>query len=222
MAERRERILAAARDVIARRGVEALTMRELARASRVTVPTIYNLIGSREAVVLAAIEAQIARFLAALEATSGSDPPARMLAVVGDSARELTRQPAYYRSLLLFLFESARSSPARAAVDRALRAPFADALEAIERAGDTLPGLDAATLAERLAMRVQLVSLEWASGGLPDEALLPVSRYEVALALAGATRGPTRAAFEAVVRAEQARTRRPRAASATQSQGHRT
>ena len=51
MAERRQRILAAAREIIAGRGYEALTMRELARASRVTVPTLYNLIGGKQAVL---------------------------------------------------------------------------------------------------------------------------------------------------------------------------
>src|SRR5688572_18582549 len=45
MTERRQRILAAARAIVAARGYEALTMRELAQKSRVTVPTLYNLIG---------------------------------------------------------------------------------------------------------------------------------------------------------------------------------
>ena len=61
MAERRQRILAAARAIVAKRGYEALTMRELAQASRVTVPTLYNLIGGKEAVLAAAVEEQTAR-----------------------------------------------------------------------------------------------------------------------------------------------------------------
>jgi AcrR family transcriptional regulator len=47
MAERRQRILGAARRLVAERGYEALTMRELAQVSRVTVPTLYNLIGGK-------------------------------------------------------------------------------------------------------------------------------------------------------------------------------
>ena len=52
-AERRSRILAAAREIIAESGYPELTMRDLARQARVTVPTIYNLIGSKEAVLFA-------------------------------------------------------------------------------------------------------------------------------------------------------------------------
>ncbi|MGE4607774.1 MAG: helix-turn-helix domain-containing protein, partial [Myxococcota bacterium] len=54
-AERRERILGSAREMIGARGYESLTMRDLARTARVTVPTIYNLIGGKEAVLFAAV-----------------------------------------------------------------------------------------------------------------------------------------------------------------------
>jgi len=67
MAERRQRILQAAREIIAGRGYEALTRRELARASRVTAPTLDNLIGGKEAVLAAAVEEQTARFLERVE-----------------------------------------------------------------------------------------------------------------------------------------------------------
>jgi len=55
-AERRARILAAARQLIAERGFEGLTMRELARAGRVSVPTVYNLLGGKHAVLMAELE----------------------------------------------------------------------------------------------------------------------------------------------------------------------
>ena len=54
MAERRARILEAARGLIETRGYAALTMRDLAGASGVTVSTLYNLIGNKQAVLLAA------------------------------------------------------------------------------------------------------------------------------------------------------------------------
>ena len=63
MAERRERILEAARGLIESRGYEGLTMRDLAGASGVTVPTVYNLIGSKEEVLFAAVEEQTRHFV---------------------------------------------------------------------------------------------------------------------------------------------------------------
>jgi AcrR family transcriptional regulator len=53
MAKRRQRILHEARRLITRGGIEALNLRALARAAEVTVPTIYNLLGNKEALVVA-------------------------------------------------------------------------------------------------------------------------------------------------------------------------
>ena len=116
MAERRERILAAAREIIGERGYEALTMRDLARASRVTVPTIYNLVGGKEQVLFAAVEEQTERFVASIEPghpSDGATPAARVLSVVEACCRELSRQPRYYRSLLKLMLTSAGAAGAR-------------------------------------------------------------------------------------------------------------
>ena len=51
MAIRRDRILDSARSIIAESGFEALSLRDLAHRAQVTVPTIYNLIGNKAAVV---------------------------------------------------------------------------------------------------------------------------------------------------------------------------
>ena len=85
-AERRTRILEAAREIIADRGYEALTMRDLALASRVTVPTIYNLIGSKEQVLSAAIREQTAGFLANIDAGDHATPASRILSIVDAGA----------------------------------------------------------------------------------------------------------------------------------------
>src|SRR5689334_6227903 len=70
-AERRERILRAARKLVAERGYAGLTMRDLADAARVSVPTLYNLFGSKDAILIAELHA-IARKIAAAPSHSGS------------------------------------------------------------------------------------------------------------------------------------------------------
>src|SRR5947209_19459743 len=65
-AERRERILRAARKLVAARGYDGLTMRELADAARVSVPTLYNLFGSKDAILVAELQTIAARVAAAL------------------------------------------------------------------------------------------------------------------------------------------------------------
>ncbi len=46
--KRRERILARARELLAREGFDALNLRDLAGSAGISVPTIYNLIGCKE------------------------------------------------------------------------------------------------------------------------------------------------------------------------------
>ena len=67
-AERRARILASARRLIAERGFDGLTMRDLAAASRVSVPTLYNLFGGKQALLLGELESD-AEHPAASDAT---------------------------------------------------------------------------------------------------------------------------------------------------------
>src|SRR3569623_1888833 len=68
-AERRERILAAARTLVAERGYEGLTMRDLARAAKVSVPTLYSLFGSKDAIIVTELEAMASSIARALQAT---------------------------------------------------------------------------------------------------------------------------------------------------------
>ena len=62
MQKRRARILAEARGLLARGGFEAMNLRDLARLAAVTVPTIYNLIGNKEEVIVALIGMRAAPF----------------------------------------------------------------------------------------------------------------------------------------------------------------
>ncbi|MDG2234097.1 MAG: TetR/AcrR family transcriptional regulator [Ilumatobacter sp.] len=56
MTERRDRIVDAAIDLVGQGNISALTMRALSSAAGVSVPTVYNLIGSREDVLIAVME----------------------------------------------------------------------------------------------------------------------------------------------------------------------
>ncbi len=64
---RRLQILQGAHDLIARDGVHALTMRSLAEASAVSVPTIYALVGGRDDVISALMDSGVHRFDAGVE-----------------------------------------------------------------------------------------------------------------------------------------------------------
>jgi AcrR family transcriptional regulator len=203
MAERRERILAAAREIIGKRGYEALTMRDLARASRVTVPTVYNLIGSKEQVLFAAIEEQTARFEERLGAALDIPPAARIRATVAACADEYLRMPRYYRSLLTLLFLSDAAGAMKQRVDRALSTPIGEALAAMKQRGELAPWIELRPLRGRLRAHLQMTSIQWASGHLSDEGLKAAARYGAGLIMAGASVGIARSEFEDFAREAQ-------------------
>jgi AcrR family transcriptional regulator len=203
MAERRERILAAAREIIGQRGYEALTMRDLARASRVTVPTVYNLVGSKEEVLFAAIEEQTQRFEAGLGGGSELPPAQRVIAIVDAAATEYLRMPRYYRALLTLLFVSDSAHTMRRRVDRAISTPMGEALAALREAGELASWIELRPLRGRLRAHLQMTSLQWAVGGLSDDGLRAAARYGAALLMCAASTGTTRSYYECVAQAAQ-------------------
>jgi AcrR family transcriptional regulator len=206
-AERRERILEAARAVIGERGYDALTMRDLARTSRVTVPTIYNLVGGKEDVLFAAVEEQTARFVAGIRAAGAKGPGSGVLAVVDACARELLRLPGYYRSLLQLFFTSASASPARDAVSLALYEQLAAGVAELRESGELAAWVDERALCERLLSHLIFTSMQWASGALGRETLRAVALYDACLVLMGVTEGATRDALQRRAVRLQARAR---------------
>ena len=203
MAERRERILAAAREIIGQSGYEALTMRDLARASRVTVPTIYNLIGSKEQVLFAAIEEQTARFEASLAGGAELPPAERLRTIVDACVDEYLRMPRYYRSLLSLLFISDSAGAMKQRVDRALSTPIGETLTAMRASGELAPWIELRPLRGRVRAHLQMTSIQWAAGGLSDEGLRASAHYGASLVMSAATTGATRALFEGWARAAQ-------------------
>jgi AcrR family transcriptional regulator len=210
MAERRERILEAARGLIESRGYAGLTMRDLARASGVTVPTVYNLIGSKEEVLFAAVEEQTRHFVDELERARGD-----LIGVVDATVRQLLRRPRYYRALLLVLLGAEPADPSRRHVDRALARQIEIALSELDEAGELEPWIDRVALGERLHAHLDMTSIEWARGGLSATSFRAAARFEAATTMLGVTSGGSRAAFEEIARESQgdALRRRRRAAA---------
>src|SRR6187200_1628947 len=96
-AERRKRILAAARELIAERGYDGLTMRELAAASRVSVPTLYNLFGGKQAILLGELEETFAAVVAGSERVATGSTVERALATCDAGNNDLLAIPRYSR-----------------------------------------------------------------------------------------------------------------------------
>src|SRR3954454_23229 len=114
-AERRTRILAAARELIAARGYDGLTMRDLARASRVSVPTLYNLFGGKQALILGELESTFAAVVAGIATVTTGTVVDRALATCDAGNADLLAVPKYSRQLILLFLTSADTTAVRRA-----------------------------------------------------------------------------------------------------------
>jgi AcrR family transcriptional regulator len=203
MAERRERILEAARQLIEKHGFEGFTMRQLAGASRVTAPTLYNLVGNKEQVLFAAVEEQTLGFVAALE-RSGPD----LMSLVDATVRQLLKRPRYYRALVLVLVGSESADPARRHVERALAKQIEAAITDLDANGALVDWVDRTVLARQLHSHLDMISLEWARGLHTPSSFRASARYGVATTLLGLSTGESRADFERIARDSQSQAHR--------------
>ncbi len=98
--ERREHILATARDLIREGGVDNLSMRHLARRARLSVATLYNLWGSKAEILSSLLGQLVERFDSELDAIAETDPIDRVSAVNAVITGTMTSDTPYYRPLV--------------------------------------------------------------------------------------------------------------------------
>lgn len=210
MAERRERILEAAREIIAEQGFEGLTIRALAQAASVTAPTIYNLVGNKDQVLVAAVAEQTERFVRGIERAAGDVAP-----IVEANLRELLRMPHYYRSLLRIMMSAEAAEPARRTVSDALGGQLRVALGELAEGGGLEVWVDLDALTAQIGAVLWSASLAWANGWIDDDRFARQERLGVAYLMLGVTKGAARAEYERVVRSPARRPKARRAATVT-------
>jgi AcrR family transcriptional regulator len=204
MAERRARIVGAAQAIIGERGYAAITMRDLARTSRVTVPTIYNLIGSKDEVLVAAVADRTERFVARLAPSAQLPPCERVLAVVDAVVDEFLSAPHYYHAMLGLIYASPAAGKLRVRTAKAVQGPLGEALSALAKAGDLAPWIEPGSLANQIESAAQVASLRWATGAIGDAEMRETARLSTALLMLGVCSGRARGFVEAIVRRSQA------------------
>ncbi|MEX2481665.1 MAG: TetR/AcrR family transcriptional regulator [Gammaproteobacteria bacterium] len=101
MRKRRARLLAEARGLLARGGFEALNLRELARLADVTVPTIYNLIGKKEDLLLALGAGVLTELESRIAPAHEADPLTLAAAVVVESTGLFAEDEDFHRAAFL-------------------------------------------------------------------------------------------------------------------------
>ena len=175
-AGKRERLIAAACEVIYAQGVEHSSLADIAAAAEVPLGNVYYYFRTKEDLVQAVIEAQLARahtVLAAIEATS-DDPRARLRGLFGTLGQEtelIARYGCPFGSLCLELDKRAEGPGAAASL---IRVP----IDWAERQFRAMGRADARDLAIEVIARYQGAAL--LTSTLRDPALMTRETARVA------------------------------------------
>lgn len=162
---RKQKILDIAREIIASEGFDALTISALASRSGVTIPTVHNLFGKKNDIVLALFRELVTRIDHVLAEPDLVDPIAALERFIDSLLALYSRDEAFYRAAFvggerLGLFEHEMS-------DGIFRKSLgvAQRLCAEARNNGYLVGrIDSGLLAEQLFGAQRLARQDWVSG----------------------------------------------------------
>jgi AcrR family transcriptional regulator len=185
-AERRGRIVAAARALIRETGDAGLSMRAIAARANVSLATPYNLFGSKQAVVLAVLEDRRGFYqdFVRMKALAPLDKIFKALAMSLDYHRE---DPDFYRTIWACLLDPGGSSEFRDTILSQQNSQFWRALlTEAAKDGAIAPDIDLELLRENLALTFVGVMRSWVIGAYNDAAIEPAAGYGYAMALCAA------------------------------------
>jgi AcrR family transcriptional regulator len=198
-AERKARIRAAAKKLLATHGYDGLTMRELAAEARVSVPTLYNLFGSKDAILVAELEASTARLAGAMP-TGATGYFARGQASFEIGMRLIEEEPALFRAAMKMFLTSPDAQPMRARVEDGYIAIMQANLAAAKAAGELADWAEPAIVARHMFALFMSTFLAWGLGEISLEQFRVAALSGICHMLAGVARGRFAADVEARLR----------------------
>jgi AcrR family transcriptional regulator len=201
-AERRLRIIHAARDLIRETGNAGLSMRALAARAGVSLATPYNLFGSKRAILLAVLD-DIREYLDRFAHLRSTDPLERLFGALDICVDFYVDDPRFYRTIWAALFDP--SDDFRSQIFNSKRAAFWEGLvRDLARAGVIAPEIDAVLLFKVLDRSFGAAMLDWVTGELNHAQLGPAVRHGYALILKGAAAPDWRGPLDARIQQSQA------------------
>lgn len=190
-ADRRLRIVRAAKDLIRETGDTNLSMRMIAQRAEVSIATPYNLFGSKRAVVMAVLEDE-RDFLHRFKALKFDNAIDRLFEANALGAGYFIEDPDFYRPLWKALLDTngqdntGLASPER---QEQTRAAWRWLIMQAQDEGLLDPAIPAELLERTLSHLGNGIMLSWAMGTLPTRELLASAALGYALVLTSAATG---------------------------------
>lgn len=191
--QREVNILAAAREALTEKGYDGVTMNALAEKAGVVKKTLYNLYGSKDDLLLAAISEVIDSYRG-----QGSGADSGIAAIIASRAaatRQIVATPEYAEAMTRALVQAeAGHALVRVLLKDAVAINISN-LEAAAANGELEPHVDIAELAEQLASQGWGLILLWMKGLVPLDQFEDRSLRGLITLLLAVTRGPRRRAL---------------------------
>jgi AcrR family transcriptional regulator len=197
--ERRKRILAAARKLVVTEGYDGLTMRDLAAAARVSVPTLYNLFGSKDAILVAELQASAPKIAARMQ--SGTTYFTRGMAAFEAGMDLIAEAPEFHRAVMRMALTSPETAPMRRGAEDGFIAIMAGNLSAAKAAGQLAPWAEPAIVARHMFAQYMSCFLAWGLGEVDFATFRTAALSGICHLLIGVARGPFAAEVEERLRA---------------------
>ncbi|HKF92477.1 MAG TPA: TetR/AcrR family transcriptional regulator [Acidimicrobiia bacterium] len=197
---RRRRILDAAAQLVEADGLDGLTMRRLSEAAGVSYATVYNLIGSKEDVLVALLRSGLEDLGAQLAAVASRDPLDRARALVAGVVDHFVARPTLYRALVQAVHDPAagtRGVPIR----RRTIALYEDSIRDAMTSGLLRDDLDPHVLGLHVTLAVNGVIRRWAAGEMNAAGFRAEADYALRVSLLGVATPSTRTKLIAELRA---------------------
>ena len=194
---RREKILAAARDLITQHGYEGVTMRKLAAKASVTPKTLYHQFGNKEKLLRTAVEERFRHTYQAIDDHQVKKGIDKLYFIV-DAVADSTRKNEAYAQALAPLIGSRSKDPF---ISIRLQT-YRNAVRQINDEGEFVSWADPDALAHVIYRNVHPLYLYWygqKSGIKPED----VTKYNISLVLASVTTGYTHQKCMATIKEKQ-------------------
>ena len=184
---RRQQILQAARVLLSRGGIGALSMRKLAEEASLSVNTLYNLWGTREEILRALTLDAHDRMEASLPIeASPEDPLAHCRILVRATVREMCRQHELFRPMILAWLEGeigGQPSPIEP-MAHSIRI-LSQIIQAARQGGLLECPMKPEQVAWQIEHGAQFASIQWALGRIDDAQFEARALYGLNLAFLG-------------------------------------
>lgn len=173
--ERRDRILAATRELVALHGYEGMIMRDVATAANVSPTTLYNLYNTKDELLLAALRDKLAENLTVAPPASFQRSYDYFAAQLKNSVRQTHESPAYAHAITQALMHASPGDPMVAYLIHNVQQGLLEGLQVMAQRGELSDAADLADVAH------SMTSAFWGTHLMLSKRELPLAQLEASL-----------------------------------------